>query len=442
MLACSVLKVSPMSKKLGFSAVLGLVMGSQIGSGVFMLPAGLAPYGYYGLMGWVISGIGAICLALVFAHLCANRPRTGGPHVYTEEAFGSIAGFFTGWTYWFISWVSSTAVIVTCIGYLTPILGELSPNMRLGLEIGLLFSIVLINLRGVEVAGEVELLLTVLKVIPLVALPLIALFYFDSANLAPTQIIETKSPLNILTYVTLLTLWGFIGLECATTPAGAVENPSKTIPKAIVIGTFFVALIYFLNSLGVMGVIPAEALANSKAPYADVAKHMFGDAPQLVISIIAFIVCVGTLNAWVLASGQIALGLAEDKLFPKFFAKRNKQDAPYFAILSSSIGIVPLLILTNQDNIAQQINYIIDLSVLSFLYVYVACAFALLKSNLKQSCVPRWVIFTTTLALGFCLWIIFNTNIESVLTSSLFTLAGLPLFLSRFRSISRKAVIQ
>lgn len=417
-------------------------MGSQIGSGVFMLPAGLAPYGYYGLMGWVISGIGAICLALVFAHLCAHRPRTGGPHVYTEEAFGPVAGFFTGWTYWFISWVSSTAVIVTCVGYLTPILGDLSPAMRLGLEIALLASIVLVNLRGVEVAGEVELLLTVLKVIPLIALPLIALFYFDVANLTPTAVVQDKSPINILTYVTLLTLWGFIGLECATTPAGAVDNPSKTIPRAIVLGTFFVALIYFLNSLGVMGVIPAEILANSKAPYADVAKHMFGDAPQLVISIIAFIVCVGTLNAWVLASGQIALGLAEDKLFPKFFAKRNKKDAPYLAILSSSIGIIPLLILTNQDNIAQQINYIIDLSVLSFLYVYVACAFALLKSNAQYNCMPKWMLLTTTLALGFCLWIIFNTNMESVLTSSLFTLAGIPLFLGRFRSISRKTATQ
>ncbi len=116
-----------MSRKIGFWSVFALVTGSQIGSGVFMLPANLAPYGFYSLAGWLFSGAGAIALALVFAGLCARFPQTGGPHVYVHHAFGRGWAFFTGWTYWVISWVSTTAVVVVSIGYLTPIIGHQSP---------------------------------------------------------------------------------------------------------------------------------------------------------------------------------------------------------------------------------------------------------------------------------------------------------------------------
>src|SRR5580704_3865971 len=106
-----------MSQKIGFWAVFALVAGSQIGSGVFMQPASLAPFGLYGLFGWLISGAGAIALALVFAWLCANFPKTGGPCVYMQEAFGPVVGYFTGWTYWVISWVSTTVLFVAAVGY-------------------------------------------------------------------------------------------------------------------------------------------------------------------------------------------------------------------------------------------------------------------------------------------------------------------------------------
>src|SRR5437879_699390 len=111
-----------MSRRIGFWSVFALVTGSQIGSGVFMSPATLAPYGIWGLLGWVVSGLGALSLALVFSELCTRFPKTGGPHVYVKEAFGKTAAFFTGWTYWIVSFVSTTAVIVTSIGYLSPLL--------------------------------------------------------------------------------------------------------------------------------------------------------------------------------------------------------------------------------------------------------------------------------------------------------------------------------
>ena len=172
-----------MSKKLGFWSVFAIVIGSQMGSGVFMLPASLAPYGQYGFLGWLVSGIGAICLALVFSGLCHRFPRTGGPHVYVKEMFGANAAFFTGWTYWVISWISTTAVIIASISYLSPFIPNASTHLELSLEILLLIAMTYLNLKGIEAAGKAEFILTALKIVPLLILPIIAMFYFNADNI-------------------------------------------------------------------------------------------------------------------------------------------------------------------------------------------------------------------------------------------------------------------
>ena len=106
-----------MQHKIGFWSVLSIVIGSQIGAGIFMNPAILAPYGYVGLAGWAITGGAALCLAIMFSLLCSRFPKTGGPHVYVQSAFGSHVAFFVGWAYWLVSWVSTTVVIVASIAY-------------------------------------------------------------------------------------------------------------------------------------------------------------------------------------------------------------------------------------------------------------------------------------------------------------------------------------
>lgn len=418
-----------MSNKIGFWSVFSLVIGSQIGSGVFMLPASLAPYGIYSLAGWFIAGVGAIALALMFGGLCSRFPQTGGPHVYVREAFGQTCGFFTGWTYWVISWVSTTAVIVASVGYLSPLIGNQSPEIYLILEIGLLMAITLLNLKGVKAAGQTEFFLTLLKFIPLLVIPIAALMYFDSSNFVMENSKVSLPTTQILSQVTLLTLWGFIGVESATTPAGCVKDPSRTIPRAIILGTLCVSGIYFLNSIGVMGLISGVELANSKAPYVDVAQKIFGGNWHVVVSIIASLVCIGTLNAWMLASSQVALGLAVDRLLPKFFAKKNKHDAPVVGVLISCAGIIPLLVLTNKSSLGQQITAIIDFSVVAFLFVYLMCCLAYIKTLNQQGQQPLYVWVYTAVALGFCGWVLFETPLRTIAIASLFTISGMPAYL-------------
>lgn len=421
-----------MSGKIGFWAVFALVTGSQIGSGILMLPVSLAPYGAYSLLGWCCSGLGAILLALVFAQLCGRFPRTGGPHAYVQETFGDTAGFFAGWTYWLISWVSTPIVLTASVGYLSPLLGHSSPLFNLILQITLLLIITGINLKGVRTAGKAEFVLTLLKIIPLLIVPIAALTLFDSRHFTVAAQEATQSPVSIIFHVTLLTLWGFIGVECATTPAGSVENPTKTIPRAVVLGTLCVAALYFINSIGIMGAMPGADLMQSAAPYADTAKLLFHGNWHVGIALIAAIVCIGTLNAWMLASGQIALGLAEDGLFPAFFAKQNRHGAPANALIISCCGIIPILILTMSDSLAQQINAIIDFSVAAFLFVYAICCLAYVKllwQERNKTSLWQWLYGVG--ALAFCVVVIVATPMKTLLFSSLFVVSGVPIYYYR-----------
>lgn len=427
------------SNKIGFWAVFAIVTGSQIGSGVFTLPSCLAPYGIFGLFGCLLAGLGAMALCIVFASLCARLPHTGGPHVYVQHVFGPKLAFFTGWTYWIISWISTTVVIVTSVGYLSPFLSGLfggniifinnSQEIYLLLEIALLFLIILLNLKGIKVAGNAEFVLTILKFIPLIILPVIALCYFNKHNFIIDEEVVNLSNANMLGKVTLFALWGFIGLETATTPADSVINPSVTIPRAIIFGTLSVALLYILNFVGIVGLIPGSKLMYSSAPYVDAAQYMFKGNWHLLISIIASVVCVGTLNAWVLTSGQIALGLSQDGLMPKFFGVKNKADAPVFGIIVSCAGILPLLVLTYSKSFSQQIAMIIDISVVAFLFVYFICVLSFLKLLIKEKNRSIWIYLVAIVAFLFCGWVIFETPVKTLLLSSLFTVSGVPMYL-------------
>lgn len=417
-----------MSKRIGFWSVLALVVGSQIGSGVFMLPASLASFGGYSIIGWITSSIGAIALALVFAGLCKRFPKTGGPHVYIEKFFGKHVSFFAGWTYWVVSWVSSTAVIVAAIGYLSPLLGEQDPLVYLALEILLLLFIGTLNLFGVSAAGRAETVFTILKFLPLFIIPLAAIWQFDSNNFEISSEIASQRMSSSIAQAALLTLWGFIGLESATTPAGSVDKPERTIPRAVVIGTILVALIYIFNSVAIMGLIPGSKLQGSNAPYAEATQYLFGGQYYLWIAMAASIVCIGTLNAWVLTSGQISLGLAEDKMMPSIFARKNSKNSPYASIICSCLGIIPLLVLTANEDMAGQITSVIDFSVTSFLFIYLLCAIANLVFSWRES--SGFVSITASIiAIVFCFWIISETTLRTHIISALFTLSGLPLYL-------------
>lgn len=422
--------------KIGFWPVVSIVIGSQIGSGIFMLPSHLGKYGAIGVLSWVVSGAAAIMLALVFSELCKRYPKTGGPHAYVEVAFGRHAAFFTAWSYWVISWLSSAFVVIAAVSYFGSIFGGFSQQTNLSLEIGLLLGIMSINLFGIRASGYTEFIFTVLKILPLLLLPFAALFFFKAEHFTPLNLSEF-SMARAINEATVLTFWGFIGLEVATTPAGSIENPGKTVPRAIMLGTIIVAVIYFFSSSVIMGVIHPAELQLSNAPFVDLARVMFGGNWHVIIALAASVVCIGTLNAWVLASSQIALGAASDELFPRIFSKKNRFGASIIGVVISALGMIPVLCLMLKKNLVSQLEFVVDVSVMVFLLVYGVCAISYLIILKREYCKSFWRYAIGYIALAFCVWVLSRSNWATLGVIAAIVCSGIPVYFMQRKSISR-----
>jgi basic amino acid/polyamine antiporter, APA family len=414
-----------------------LTTGNLVGSGVFMLPASLAIYGSVSILGWVITSIGAIFLALVFAKLSTTTNESGGPHVFVKKAFGGEAAFWVAWGYWMLSWISNTAVIVAAVSYLSIVFGGLSLSWIFALEITIWFGITMLNLKGIQAAGWFEVVMTALKLIPLLLIPLVSIFYIKIDNFFPL------APQNIDFSIALkssmfLAIWGFIGLESATVPAKEVKNPKYTIPIATVAGTLISAFVYILGTVTAVGVLGQENLSLSKGPYADLAHSIFGSGNWgHLVAIAAFLCCVGTFNGWTLIVARIAQGAADQQLFPKIFSKTNVNGTPTTSIIISSLCTFPIIIFSVQENMLAQFNFIIDIAITLILFIYAVCALAYFKIAAKYT----WIsIILGVGSLGFSLFAICSSGLKMIGLALSLLLLGVPFrFMYKNRVIAHQA---
>ena len=168
--------------KLGLWSSTSLVIGNMVGSGIFLLPASLAIYGTISIIGWLFSSVGAILLALVFGELSKiSNKNPGGPYYYTRKSFGDLPAFFVAWGYWISIWCTNAAITVALLGYLGVLFPELNSNPILSICTGLFFIwfFTWINSRKINTIGLVQTFTTALKIIPIVFIGFIGLFYID-----------------------------------------------------------------------------------------------------------------------------------------------------------------------------------------------------------------------------------------------------------------------
>ncbi len=421
-------------QKLGLWMLTALVAGNMIGSGVFLLPASLASFGSIGLLAWVFTSIGAVLLALVFAKLGSVMPRIGGPYAYCREGFGEFIGFQMAYNYWIALWVGNAAIAVAFTGYLSVFFHPLSGDAKLSclVSIAIVWLMTLVNICGVRRAGLVQLVTTVLKLLPLLLLATIGLLFIQPHNLAQFNI-SGKSDFTALTGAATLTLWSFIGLESATVPANDVEDPQRNIPRATIYGTLITALIYILSSLAVMGMVPLDKLAHSSAPYADAARIMFGPIGSLVIAAGAVISTFGALNGWTLLQGQVPLAAARDGIFPPVFAKVSQNGTPVWGLIISSILITLLLLLTLNQSLVKQFTFIILLATLASLipYLFTAMAELLIFIKDREKFNGKRLLGSSIIAIlasAYALWTIIGSGEDTVFYGTLLLFSSIPIY--------------
>lgn len=412
------------TRPLGLWSATALVVGSMIGSGVFLLPASLAPYGAASLIGWAITLCGAIVLALTFSKLAMRWPQTGGPYVYARNAFGELPGFAVAWSYWVSIWCANAAIAVAFAGSIGAIFPEATatPLRSAACALAALWICVAVNLAGMREAGRMQLLTTVLKLVPLLLFGGVALWFVDGSRYQPLNPTTGTLP-DAVQATVALTLWAFLGLEAATVPAGSIADAERTIPRATILGTLLAGIATILACTAVLGLAPAEQLKDSAAPMADAASALWGPAAGIGIAVVAAISCFGALNGWVLISAQVPLAAARDGLLPRRFARVDARGTPVFGILASSV-LASLLVLSNYTHsLVQLFTFSILLSTAATLLPYVVSSAAWL---LRGGHGGRVVAL---LALLYSLYALVGTGRESLLWGGVLVLAGLPIYL-------------
>lgn len=383
-----------------------LVVGTMIGAGIFLLPASLAPLGMNAVIGWVVSALGAMCIAIALSRLV--HEEGGGIQSYVEAVFGPTAGFVVTWEFWVSAWAAVAATAIATGATLARIFPVLNNPWSIALvAIASTAAVQAVNARGVRAAGKLALVTVMIKVLPLLAVILVVLWRnAEGQPLAPLATLPVTAD-NVATAVTL-TLFAMLGFEAATAPVGKVRNPMRNIPLAIIAGTSFVGLLYLLSSTSVSLILSPEATAASSAPFAEALVANWGEAAALFAAFAIAVAAFGGLNNNLLCAGELGYSMALRGDLPAKLSWTDAANAPIVSQLLASALAIILVLLNSSKSTADLFSFVLLLTTTSSLVLYLIGALAAWRRN--SSVLLKAVIALSVL---FCLFAFYGAGLEA-----------------------------
>src|SRR3984957_2949224 len=355
-----------LSRDLGVSHAAAVVVGTIIGSGIFLVPAemmqavGSAKLVY---LAWIVGGLLSFFGALTYAELGAMKPQAGGEYVYVRDAYGPLAGFLYAWT-WFV--IAKPASVATVVTGLVRILGTFpvfsffsvivlrvpfSVNCGQLFAIGAAILISLLNYLGVKKAGEFQLVFTMLKVAIILGIVVVCFSGMGNAagrgwsNFAGT-FAGAKGGVAGFMAALVAALWAYDGWNDLNMVAGEVKRPERNIPIALIAGVATVGLLYVLVNAGVQYVLPANVIAASPRPASDAVALVMGRFGASIVSAGMAISMLVTLNGTIMSGARVPFAVARHGDFFSALAEVHPRfHTPSGAIvLQAVLSIIPLLL--------------------------------------------------------------------------------------------------
>ena len=414
------------ARQLGLPMTIALIVGNMIGAGIFLLPAQLAPLGPNAVYGWLLTIGGVMCLATVLMILSARI--SGGPFAYVEQTLGALPAFLIMWVYLIGCWAGLPAIAIAGVSYLShvePAIGR--PGIAPTIALVAIWATVAINSRGARSGGAVQLVTSVLKVLPLVAAAVVAAASFGSGS---HSAIQTSQPLSggSLAAAATLALFSMLGFECATMPADKIRNAKRTVPIATITGPLITGVIYVAAYASVLFLLSGPRTAASPAPFADAIAPLLGPAAATVVALFAAISALGCVNGWVLIAGEVPLTLARDGVFPMWFAKTSRLGTPVRAQLVAG-AVSTLLILANYSkSMAGLFAFSALVTTVTSLFLYAAVSAAAL-ALVATGRVRSWVLAAAAVpGLIFALWAFWGAGEEPSLWGVALLATGIPIY--------------
>ena len=359
--------------------VLGLsasIFNCTVGGGIFRLPAGAAaaagpaaPYVY------LICGAMMACVVLCFAEAGSRVPLTGGPYAYVEAVFGPYVGFLTG----MLLWLTSTAALAGVSSAYADGVSTLvnAPSVRVPTLLATFALLCAINVRGVQQGARVVTLVSIAKLLPLLAFVGIGAFFIVPANLV---VHDMPAPSTMARAAIMLT-FAFFGVESALVTSGEVKDPVRTVPRALAIAMTGVTLLYLSVHLVAQGVLGPELATVKTAPLAVAAERFLGTPGRLLLLIGATISMFGYVSGMTLAVPRALWKFAQDGLLPPVLGRVHPTfRTPHVALIVQSILVCVLAVCNSFEQLAIIAN-------VSALLLYAVCAIATLmlrQRNVRQ----------------------------------------------------------
>ncbi len=397
-----------------------LVLNGAIGAGIFALPGTLqAAAGPQAAILFPLFALGVFAIALPLAELARLFPGSGGPAAYVGAAFGRYAGFQAGWIYWAAraaAFAANSVVFTAYAASLHPPFGE--GFAKTALILAIVIAMTGLNVVGLKTAFFAQGAVTVLKVLPLLLLPLIALILHGPAPgaFAPPTFSATEQ-------ASLLVLYAFVGFEQALVPAGETKDPARTLPRALFGTLLGIAALYFLVQLGY-----GAAMAGTEkpaAPLVALGQAVLGAAGGYLMLAAALFSLAGNLLSIATTAPRITSALGETGLLPRWFAAVHPRFAtPHHAILFFGA-------LAGALAVSGGFVFLAVISTLARLLIYLA-SMAALPVILKQRALPPLPltqVAVTAAGAVFCLWAVAQTKPDAFATLAMLAAAGTGLYL-------------
>jgi len=420
-------------RKLGVWTATALVVGNIIGAGIFMLPREMARFGWTAVAAWLLAIAGALCMAWVFAQLAAYLPEAGGVHGFMRLGVGPRAAFLGSWGYLISIFAANATLAISGVEYLSRLLPTTTPTMRLTLALGALGLVLAANLRGR--GGDVQLLSTAVKLLPLIAVIGLALVMVgrDGATTVTEAHHAPFSGVTLLPAMSLI-LYAMLGVESVAVPADAIADAQRVVPRTTMYGTALTGVVGILATCGVTFLLPG--VATSDAPLADFIARGFGGWSGDVVALCAVVSCFGALNGFVLIGGELTATMAAQGILPRRFAERNAQGAPVLPHLAG--GAITALLIVAAFTATSAFAFTALITTATNISLYLLCLAAATRF-LGDGRLPRSIpLIGATIGGGiFSCLALYGAGSEALLWGTILIAAGWPLY-----QLARRATLQ
>lgn len=328
---------------LGFTSVVGILIGTVIGSGIFVAPnriADLVGSPQLILAVWTVGGVLSFFGALAFAELGAAFPQAGGMYVYLRESYGPLVAFLFGWTLFFV--IDSGAIATLSVAFSArylPYFVPLSPLASKMVAVTLIAVLVAVNILGVRYGAALQNLLMFIKFGAIVAVSVVVFLFANghTANFVqPAPAPWSGGLIGNFGAALVLSLWAYKGWEAVTFSSGEIRNPQRNMPLGLLAGTAVVVVLYISTNLAYLYVFPAAQIAKSSRIAADVMNVAIGPIGGSIIAGVILCSITGALNGNVLTAPRVFFAMARDGLFFRTFANLHPTLlTPHVSILAT-----------------------------------------------------------------------------------------------------------